>query len=150
MMSKDVTQSSSRQKGGVGRRGGCHIPSYICALALTCMFLGVEGASYIAPALASTIVNRDSKEHKLTTIRGSTRKSFTLAPGGQVSDVCAEGCIIRLNDDVAADYILEGNELVSVEDGLMYFENELGNPISDQGPHDKAETAPKKEIQKGP
>ena len=77
-------------------------------------------------AAASTIINRDGREHKLTVIKGSTRQDYTLAAKGEIANICTEGCIVRLNDDVKADYILEGGELVSVEDGLMYFEGELG------------------------
>jgi hypothetical protein len=73
-------------------------------------------------AAAVSITNRDDKEHKITIIEGDSRKEHSLKPAAVMDGVCDKGCIVRLNDSDNDEYELEGNEVVSIEDGYLYYD----------------------------
>ena len=73
-------------------------------------------------AEAITVSNRDDKEHKLTVIEGDVKKDLTLAPASVQENICMKGCVVRLNDSENDEYELEGTEVVSIEDGYLYYD----------------------------
>ena len=73
-------------------------------------------------AAAVSITNRDEKDHKVTVIEGDSRKDHALKPAAVLEGVCSKGCIVRLNDSDNDEYELEGNEVVSIEDGYLYYD----------------------------
>lgn len=73
-------------------------------------------------ASAITVSNRDDKEHKLTIIEGEVKKDLTLAPASVQENLCMKGCVVRLNDSENDEYELEGTEVVSIEDGYLYYD----------------------------
>jgi hypothetical protein len=73
-------------------------------------------------ALAVSITNRDDKAYKLTVIEGDAKKEHSLTPSGSLSDVCPKGCVVRLGDSENDEYELEGTEVVSIEDGYLYYD----------------------------
>lgn len=74
------------------------------------------------PAYAVSITNRDDKAHKVTVISGTTEQSHTVAPLAVLEGVCVSACVIRLNDSADDEYELEGTEVVSIEDGFLYYD----------------------------
>ena len=76
----------------------------------------------IAPAEAATVTNRDAKDYKLTVLEGDKAQHHTLKPSAILQDVCPKGCIVRLNDSENDEYELEGTEIVSIEDGYLYYD----------------------------
>jgi hypothetical protein len=85
-----------------------------------------------APALAASITNRDDRPHQVTIIEGERKTEQSLAPAGVLEGVCSTGCVLRLNESDDDEYQLEGNEIVSIEDGFLYYD----------GPDAPAETPP--------
>jgi hypothetical protein len=83
-------------------------------------------------ASAVTITNRGDKEIKLSVIEGSAKQDQVLAIGKVLEGVCQKGCIIRLNDSESDEYELEGSEVVSVEEGFLYYDgpDAVGAPPS--------------------
>jgi hypothetical protein len=75
--------------------------------------------------LAATLTNADRAAREITIIIGDARKSQTVAGGGVVEDLCPEGCIVRIDNDAGRDFVLEGRERVTIEDGLLYYDGEL-------------------------
>jgi hypothetical protein len=73
-------------------------------------------------ASAVTITNRGDKETKVSIIEGTARQDHVLATGKALDGVCQKGCIIRLNDSENDEYELEGSEVVSVEEGFLYYD----------------------------
>jgi len=71
---------------------------------------------------AVSVTNRDDKDHKVTIIEGDIRKDHVLKPAIVLEGVCQKGCIVRLNDSADDEYELEGNEVVSIEEGYLYFD----------------------------
>jgi hypothetical protein len=74
-------------------------------------------------AHAATITNRDDRDHKVTIIEGETRTDHTVKPSQVLSDVCTKGCTVRLNDDEDEEYQLEANDVVSIEEDSLYYDN---------------------------
>ncbi len=84
-------------------------------------------------ASAVTVTNRDVKEVKLILIEGDVRQEKILSPGKVVDGVCQKGCIIRLNDSENDEYELEGSEIVSVEEGFLYYDKPQGEGAPPDG-----------------
>lgn len=72
--------------------------------------------------LALSLTNRDDHDHKVTIVEGSSSKDHMVKPDGVLDNVCAKGCIIRLNESEDDEYELEGTEVVSIEDGYLYYD----------------------------
>lgn len=79
-------------------------------------------------APAATVTNRDAKDYKLTLLEGDKAQHMTLKPSAVLQDICPKGCIVRLNDSENDEYELEGTEIVSIEDGYLYYD------VPDAGP----------------
>jgi hypothetical protein len=83
-------------------------------------------------AVAVSVTNRDDKAYKVTVIEGDAKQDHTVAPAGVIQGVCLKGCLLRLGDSQNDEYELEGMEIVSIEDGYLYYD----------GPAAGTETAP--------
>lgn len=83
-------------------------------------------------ALAVSVTNRDDKGYKVTVIEGDAKQDHIVQPSGVLQGVCLKGCLIRLGDSQNDEYELEGTEIVSIEDGYLYYD----------GPAAGGETAP--------
>ncbi len=84
-------------------------------------------------ASAVTITNRGDKETKVSVIEGSASQDQVLAAGKVLEGVCQKGCIIRLNDSENDEYELEGSEIVSVDEGFLYYNGPDAGAASSQG-----------------
>jgi hypothetical protein len=87
----------------------------------------VTAALWVPGACASSIINRDDKDWKVTVIEGKTTKDHVLAPSAALEGICQKGCVVRLNDNEKDEYELTGSETVSIEDGYLYYD---GPPAS--------------------
>lgn len=93
------------------------------------LFVGLVGS---ASAFAASVTNKDDKEHKLTILEADAKQELQLKPDGVLEGVCLKGCTIRLGSSEDDEYVLEGPEVITIEDSKLY----------DDGPDVKAETAP--------
>lgn len=87
--------------------------------------------SSTVPAAAISITNRDEKDHKLTILEddGAKKADHTLKPNQVLENICMKGCVIRLNDSEEDEYeLVEGNEIVSIEDGYLYYDQPDDTP----------------------
>lgn len=96
-------------------------------------------AGLVATALSAahavavvSVTNRDDKDHKLTIVEGEKRTDHVLKPTQVLEGVCDKGCVIRLNDSENDEYELEGTEVVSIEEGYLYYDG----PEDNQGAGD--------------
>ncbi|MEO1205789.1 MAG: hypothetical protein AAFV45_05605 [Pseudomonadota bacterium] len=72
-----------------------------------------------------TIANASTKTWQLTIVKGATRAGYTLEPNQVLTGLCPKGCTLALAGAKDGTYILEGNERLSVEDGVVYY-NDAG------------------------
>lgn len=78
-------------------------------------------------AQAVSVTNRDDKEVKVSVIEGENKTDHVLKPAEVLDGVCQKGCVIRLNDSENDEYELEGTEVVSVEEGYLYYDGPDGD-----------------------
>ena len=71
---------------------------------------------------AASITNRDEVDRKVTIIEADKKADFVLQPSQALNDVCAKGCTIRLDDGEDDEYMLEADDVVSIEDGSLYYD----------------------------
>ena len=74
-------------------------------------------------AHAVTITNRDDQDHKLTVVEGEARTDHVLKPSQVLNGICAKGCTVHLDDDEEEEYQLEAEDVVSIEEGALYYDN---------------------------
>ena len=93
----------------------------LATLAFAAVSLALSAASSFA---AVTITNRDDKEYKLTLIEddGAKKTDHVLKANQILENLCAKGCVVRINDSEEDEYELEGNDQVSIEDGYLYYD----------------------------
>ena len=109
---------------------------------IAAIVVGVIAAAYCGGAAAAvSLTNRDDRDHKVTIIEDDKKQDHTLGPSAVLDGVCHKGCIIRLNDSDNDEYELEGTEVVSIEEGYLYydgpeasFEASPGEPGTAEGP----------------
>ena len=92
---------------------------------LTVALTALVASTAIVLATAS-VTNRDDKDHKLTIIEGEKKQDFTLKPNQVLENICPTGCVLRLNDSEDDEYQLEPKDIVSIEDGYLYYDNQEG------------------------
>lgn len=99
----------------------------LTALTLTALTLAAQSA-----AEASTLANADSRAYELRIepVSGGAR-ALEIAPGQTLDEVCPEGCELTLVGVEDATYKLEGNERVTIETGLIYYDGPLERPETD-------------------
>lgn len=73
-------------------------------------------------ARAQVLENRDDVVRSVTIKAKSMRRQLDVQAGGSIRDFCADGCVIRIDEDVNRDFLIEGNERLSIEGGLVYFD----------------------------
>jgi hypothetical protein len=79
--------------------------------------LSVMGAT---PALALKLTNRDATEQKMTIHENAATREQVLKPSETLDGVCSGGCTIQMQD--GEEYEFDGNEIVSIEEGLMFLD----------------------------
>lgn len=77
---------------------------------------------WTSTADAVSVTNRDDRDVKLTVIEGEAKQDHILKPSQELKEVCQKGCVIRLNDSESDEYELEGPEVVSIEEGYLYYD----------------------------
>lgn len=81
---------------------------------------------WTSDADAASLTNRDDQDYKVTITEGDARQDHTVKPAASLQGICQKGCLVRLND--GDEYLLDGNELVSIEERRLYFDG-LEQPV---------------------
>ena len=77
-------------------------------------------AFWSVSASGITLTNRDAADQTLIVIEGDKQSERTIRAGEKL-ELCEKSCVIRLPD--GEDYEFDGNEIVSLEEGLLYLDN---------------------------
>jgi hypothetical protein len=107
------------------------VSNWIIAVSLTVALIWTQDA------YASSITNRDGKDQKVTVIEGNAAADRILRPSARLEGVCSKGCVIRLNDSHQDEYELKGSEVVSIEDGYLYFDGPPASAVPKAGDADQ-------------
>jgi len=88
-------------------------------------------------AYASSIKNRDDKDCRVGVIEGNATNVHVLRPSASLEGVCNKGCVIRLNDSEKDEYELKGSEVLSIEDGYLYYDGPPASAVPKAGDADQ-------------
>ncbi|MGO9544959.1 MAG: hypothetical protein ACLPPF_09205 [Rhodomicrobium sp.] len=77
-------------------------------------------ATWPAYVSAITLTNHDKDDRTLIVIEGN-KQSERLIKAGEKLELCEKSCVIRVPG--GEDYGFEGTELVSLEEGLLFFDD---------------------------
>jgi hypothetical protein len=83
------------------------------------MVLSVTGVS---SAHALKLTNRDATEQKMTISENTASREQVLKPAETLDGICNGGCTIQMQD--GEEYEFDGNEIVSIEEGLMFLDEQ--------------------------
>jgi hypothetical protein len=103
------------------------------------LFTVAATAATVVASLASgeahavSVTNRDDKEQKIQIVEGDVKKDHTLKPAAVLDGVCLKGCVIRLNENDNDEYELDGTEVVTIEDGYLYYDGPDAPPAPAPG-----------------
>ena len=95
------------------------------ALILSAVTLIAAVAMMSVHAHGQVLNNRDDVARSVTIQAKSMRRRFDVEPGAAIRDFCGDGCVIRIDEDEGRDFLIEGNERLSIEGGLVYFDGEI-------------------------
>ena len=95
---------------------------------LACAAFALAVSSLAHHATAATLTNGDRVARTVTVIMGTTRQTHELKPGGLLKNLCKRRCIVRLDENGDKDFVLDGTERVTIEDGLLYYDGEVAAP----------------------
>ena len=93
---------------------------------------------------AATISNRDDKEQNITIIEGDSKVDRVLKPQQVLEQICPKGCVLRLNGSDDDEYELEPMDVVSIEDGYLYYDAPEAAPGAPPAPGPGAAQPPPK------
>lgn len=71
---------------------------------------------------AATIINRDTSAHTLRVVEGDQEKTIRAEPSQRLDGLCASSCSLYFDDDPEA-YDIAAGDIVSIEDGQLFFED---------------------------
>ena len=77
-------------------------------------------AFWSVSAFGITLTNRDTSDQALIITEGDRQSERTIKAGEKL-ELCEKSCVIRLPD--GEDYEFDGNEIVSLEEGLLFLDN---------------------------
>lgn len=101
------------------------------------LVLGTVAASafWLSAAQATTIINRDPSAHNLRIVEGDQERVVTAEPSQQLDELCSSSCSLFFDDDPDA-YEIAAGDIVSIEDGELYYEEPSALPEAPSMPAD--------------
>lgn len=91
---------------------------------------------------AATITNRDEQDQQITIVEGQTSTEHTIRTGQVLDNVCMKGCIVRLGSSDEDEYEVTGEDVVSIEEGFLYYDGPDAAPNQGTDAPNPGQTAP--------
>jgi len=85
-------------------------------------------------AQALQVTNRDAADHKISVTDKSSTQELVVKASQVLDGICTGGCTIKTED--GEEYEFDGNEIVSIEEGLMFLDepSDAGAPDTGEVP----------------
>jgi hypothetical protein len=101
---------------------------------LTCLAALVAASQ----AEALQLTNRDTAEHKIALTEPAGTQEVLIKPSQVIDGICKTGCTMKMAD--GEEYEFDGNEVVSIEEGLMFLDEPAeGNSAGSSGTDEDAD-----------
>lgn len=99
------------------------------------LLMGAVAATGLAvtSAEATTIVNNDPSVHNMRIVEGDQERVVKAEPSQQLVGLCATTCKLYFDDDPEA-YEIAAGDIVSIDDGQLYFEDASVRPAAPKTP----------------
>ena len=97
-------------------------------LPIALLVLVCASGSTLGTAHGASLTNRDNRQHELEIRAGGPPESRLLKPGEAIRNFCPKGCSIGWSG--GNEYLIEGTDEVSIEDGFMYYDSPAGGSSS--------------------
>lgn len=109
---------------------------FFASLASLCVLLAPQCAG------AVQLTNRDTTGYTLITVNldGGDRQELKTSPSQVIDDICLKGCTITMPD--GQEYEFEGDEIVSIEEGMIFLDGPIDSMESSDILDDGAEADP--------
>ena len=117
------------------------LSGFACLPSVVVALVGVAAGTAL-PAVAASITNRDDREYKITIVEGPAKVDHMVKPQQSLEGVCPKPCILRLNDSDDDEYQIEPADIVSIEDGFLYYDKPDTPP--DAAPQQGVQPPPQK------
>jgi hypothetical protein len=101
-----------------------------------------------ASSEAASLSNRDDRDHKITIVEGEASADQVLKPQQALEGICPKGCVIRLNDNEDDEYQIETTDVVSIEEGYLYYDTPEAAAPTPPGTNPPPATLPAPEQKK--
>lgn len=100
---------------------------------LTCL----AALAVASQAEALQLTNRDTADHKIALTEPAGTQEVQIKPSQVIDGICKAGCTMKMAD--GEEYEFDGNEVVSIEEGLMFLDEPAdGNSAGTSGTDDPA------------
>ena len=88
-------------------------------------------------AEALQLTNRDTADHKIAMTEPAGAQEVLIKPSQVIDGICKTGCTMKMAD--GEEYEFDGNEVVSIEEGLMFLDEPAdGNSAASSATDDPA------------
>ena len=84
-----------------------------------------------APAFALSITNLDSEPRRLQIVQGDDQRTVELAPQQRLDGLCSARCQVTIEGD-PDPYDLETTDVVQIEEGQLYFQDDQTTGTNNQ------------------
>lgn len=96
---------------------------------------GFASLAIVSQASALQLTNRDTAEHKISLTEPAGTQEVQIKPSQVIDGICKSGCSMKMTD--GEEYEFDGNEVVSIEEGLMFLDEPAeGSNVGTSGPDD--------------
>ncbi len=96
-----------------------------------CLALAFTGAA-VSGAQALTITNYDTVERTIVINEAGRSSKQSIPAGTEMTDVCRSQCTLQL-DGASDTYDFQGDEIVSIEEGILYDDTPVAGDGADAG-----------------
>ncbi len=96
-----------------------------CCIAI----VAILSLAAVSPAQALKLTNRDFTEQTMTIMENNASHDQVLKPSETIEVICNSGCSIKMQD--GEEYEFDGNEVVSIEEGLMFLDEPTAQGSAD-------------------
>lgn len=101
------------------------------AVALTAFWLSSVDLLGVSNAHAARLTNKDKRSYMVTVNEGSGSTKHDLGASETLEKFCGNGCVLILRGVEDGSYYLpEGNEIVSIEGGVLYYDGSVAAPAN--------------------
>jgi hypothetical protein len=100
--------------------------NFVLKTVVAATFIGLA-----SPVYAVELTNSDQNDQTIIVMEDGKEKSYTIAAGETLKDICLNACVVKLAD--GQEFTFEGHEYAYLEDGYVYVDEADTQYTADDG-----------------